>query len=516
MKFSTVSTLMVCAASVSALSVPNAPSCQEKPVIVVGAGLSGSSAARDLQDRGCDVIVLEGRDRVGGRTHTKHDWGFPIDIGGAYIHGGAIDNSIRWVAETKFGLNTIKSGGDSAYIGPEDKTLWIKPDGSPYTDSQVAAGFTLMDRWWTAVKTYSVDRQNKGLMDTNMETATNAVLKGFFKKNGNFIKLASTVQGSDDLEAWETDLLYMHLAKSYEEDWGLPLDQFGVFGHEEDFYWSTIRKEDRIVEGGMDQIVKKLLEPVDVKLRHVVEKIEHSESGAQVTVTDESTGESHIFEGSAVISTLPIGVLKNGDVEFNPPLSAEKHLSIDRRGIARQNHFYMEFDERFWEAEYSTFIQVAAQNENHDHFFEEWLCVSDMFQLDGKHVLSLFWTSDLFWHELDSDRSIRNAALDLLRAYYEPKGITVPNPKNYYATRYNNDRFSRGAYSGLRTYSLPEDWDNLAAPESNTLFFAGEHTNTEGRYQSVDTGIREAERIVNLPANSHITFPSSTWKNPKA
>jgi len=55
-------------------------------VVVMGGGISGLSAARVLTKHGVDVIVLEARDRVGGRTWTVSDPAYRwVDIGGAYI-----------------------------------------------------------------------------------------------------------------------------------------------------------------------------------------------------------------------------------------------------------------------------------------------------------------------------------------------------------------------------------------------------------------------------------------------
>src|SRR4051794_41846647 len=52
-------------------------------VVVVGAGLAGLSAARTLTDQGLEVLVLEARDRVGGRTHSVvEDDGRIIEYGG--------------------------------------------------------------------------------------------------------------------------------------------------------------------------------------------------------------------------------------------------------------------------------------------------------------------------------------------------------------------------------------------------------------------------------------------------
>src|ERR1700754_44519 len=54
-------------------------------VVVVGAGFAGLSAARDLVRLGRDVVVLEGRDRVGGRSSTTTIAGVPVDLGGTFV-----------------------------------------------------------------------------------------------------------------------------------------------------------------------------------------------------------------------------------------------------------------------------------------------------------------------------------------------------------------------------------------------------------------------------------------------
>ena len=53
--------------------------------VVVGAGFAGLTAARDLARRGYDVVVLEGRDRVGGRSHTATVAGLPADLGATFV-----------------------------------------------------------------------------------------------------------------------------------------------------------------------------------------------------------------------------------------------------------------------------------------------------------------------------------------------------------------------------------------------------------------------------------------------
>ena len=57
-------------------------------VLVVGAGFAGLSAARSLSEAGLDVVVIEARRRVGGRTHTVERSGVTLDLGGQWIGPG--------------------------------------------------------------------------------------------------------------------------------------------------------------------------------------------------------------------------------------------------------------------------------------------------------------------------------------------------------------------------------------------------------------------------------------------
>jgi monoamine oxidase len=73
-------------------------------VVVVGAGFAGLSTARELDRRGHDVVVLEGRDRVGGRSHTTTIAGVPVDLGGTFV-GPTQDAVIGLAAE--LGCQTV-------------------------------------------------------------------------------------------------------------------------------------------------------------------------------------------------------------------------------------------------------------------------------------------------------------------------------------------------------------------------------------------------------------------------
>jgi polyamine oxidase len=53
-------------------------------VIVIGSGISGLAAARNLSEASFKVTVLESRDRIGGRIHTDYSFGCPVDMGASW------------------------------------------------------------------------------------------------------------------------------------------------------------------------------------------------------------------------------------------------------------------------------------------------------------------------------------------------------------------------------------------------------------------------------------------------
>jgi hypothetical protein len=97
----------------------------------------------------------------------------------------------------------------------------------------------------------------------------------------------------------------------------------------------------------------------------------------------------------------------------------------------------------------------------------------------------------------------------------------VPEPVGFKTSRWKEDPFARGSYSSSRIGASARDWYALARPASDALYFAGEHTNYDGRYQSLDgaynTGAREAERIAARPQNVDAGVgQTSAWANPHA
>ena len=105
----------------------------EYDVIVIGAGPSGLTAARDLRLRGHSVLILEARDRLGGRTWTTHLPGFDdqsIEVGGTYIHPKLQHNIRREIRRYAQPLSTEAGRWLQAvfHVGGKRRTFPIPPD----------------------------------------------------------------------------------------------------------------------------------------------------------------------------------------------------------------------------------------------------------------------------------------------------------------------------------------------------------------------------------------------------
>ncbi len=82
-------------------------------MVIVGAGFAGLAAARDLARQGHDVLVLEGRDRVGGRSFTGSIAGLPADMGGSFV-GPTQDAVLALAAE--LGVPTVPTFHDGKNV----------------------------------------------------------------------------------------------------------------------------------------------------------------------------------------------------------------------------------------------------------------------------------------------------------------------------------------------------------------------------------------------------------------
>jgi len=417
-------------------------------VIVIGAGMSGITAADKLDSEGFDVLVLEARDRTGGRTWTMYwdEAGIPVDMGAGWIHGNNPDNPITQIAEEN-GIELFETDLNSGVLLGADGQ-WLEDDEYYEVESMYAE---FMEYRWIYAET------------TNQDSSVKAAEDSFVK-----LKNLSTEQQYQLRFMINTALEHEESADAYD----LSL-------------WTDIGKpiigSEVIFPEGYVQIYDTLDDDLNIKLEHVVSKVTYDEQGVTVT-TDK--GE---FNSKYAISTLPMGVLKSGDVEFSPPLPADKQKAIDRIGMGAMNKLYLLFDDMFWDDE--TLLNYVSPDGS-----PMW----EIFNLNGlgKPILLGFTVGD-HTRELEqlSDDEIIADLMSILEKMY---GDETLQPTDYVRTKWSSDPFARGAYSYIGVGATEADYTALAKPVMNRVFFAGEATYVDylatvnGAYLS---GLREAANI---------------------
>ncbi len=440
-------------------------------VVVVGAGLAGLGAARALGDLGISVVVVEGRDRVGGRVWTEGG----VDLGAHWIHGTE-GNPVTRLARLH-GLPTLFVGGDSTYTGGWENLVIYGTDGHPLSAAEKQRSLLLVDEVRDSLDTLRRQIASEGGPDLSFQTALSLVLEG------------------RDLSSDQRDHLHWHLTMLARDDWAAGAENLSLLGWDEGY--EVYGYGDSIFVEGMQPLAEKLAEGLDVRLGYAVSRIEHTAAGVRVV-----TSRGNI-EADVAIVTLPLGVLKAGAVVFDPPLPERKRQAIERLGMGTVTKIALGFAEPFWPKEQYVFGYLSDRSD------ENPTTVLNLWKNHRQPVLVLLVGGPRAvemetWSEPDT----KAWGMAVVRGLF---GAACPEATSVVTTRWASDPFARGAYSYIAVGSTPDDIDALAEPVGKSLFFAGEATArshwacVHGAYIS---GLREAARLTGdssiLPAR-HFT-----------
>lgn len=423
-------------------------SVRSAEVLVIGAGMSGLAAARTLADKGTSVIVLEARDRIGGRTWTDSSLGLPLDLGASWIHG--IKNNPMTELAKRFGADTAPTDYENGIL--------FDSDGSEISDAEYAEVEDLFESIYEEVAAMQEDTDD----DMSLQQAFDEVLAGRDLSEDEIRKLQFYVHqetaleyGADpaDLSLWE---------------W----DQDEVFGG-----------KDVVFPSGYSQITNRLAQGLDIRLNEKVTRISYGADGVEVETS------SGVFGGEKAIVTLPLGVLKQASVKFEPSLPASKQAAIGRLAMGVLNKVYLKFPKIFWNEEIENFGYLGET-------LGEWSDWMSFVPYVGAPVLMAFHGGEKgFALEELSDDAIIAGAMKTLRVIY---GDAIPEPEGYLITRWGKDPYSFGAYSHIPPFASGDDFDALFEPVDDVLYFAGEATSREypaTQHGAYLTGVAVAEEI---------------------
>lgn len=277
----------------------------EYDVVIVGAGFAGLVAARELTSRGLSVIVVEGRDRIGGRTWTDRRLGVDLELGGTWVHNL---QPYVWAELARYGVELTPSPDAETFIvateaGPHDldvdsglellgQGLDHLTEGAralmprPFTSLALGEPIAELDERTVAERLDSLDIADDGRVMTEAFVATG------FQAPADEISLAHAYRIAS-LSQWDAET-ELEAASTFKLVGG------------------TKGLANAIAADSSAEI---LLETVIVSL---------TAAAGRVTART-SNGDEYV--GSAAIVTTPINALRN--IVFDPPLSDGKRAVVD-------------------------------------------------------------------------------------------------------------------------------------------------------------------------------------------
>ncbi len=426
------------------------PGKQRGKIAVVGAGIAGLGAARELADRGFEVIVLEVRRRLGGRIWTDRSLGLPIDLGAQWIEESR-GNPIKRLAR-RFGAPTVRD---------DDEWLLYGPDGRRIAD-HVAAEISADGDWLLRELESLSSRLDQ---DVSVADGVRRILAG------------------EELSADERRYLDAYLV-GLETSTGACMERLSLaYGDPGEGYWGP----DLLFPQGYDAIVRGLAEGLDVRLGHRVKRIITGDAGVVL-----ETADSGALGADRAIVTVPLGALKAGSIEFRPELPEAKRQAIARLEMGVLDKVALRFDKPFWPLDVDKFGHVSDQRGEVPELLN-W------HKFSSQPVLIAYYSAD-FARRMEAldDAGAVARVMAVVRKIF---GRSVPEPSGALVTRWAADPVTRGSYSYVPVGASDRDHDLLAEPTKGGIHFAGEATSrsnpatVHGAYLS---GLREAERILRV------------------
>ncbi|KAK6917996.1 Amine oxidase [Dillenia turbinata] len=403
-------------------------------VIVIGGGIAGVAAARALHDASFQVVLLESRDRLGGRVYTNYSFGFPVDLGASWLHGVCKENPLASVIG-RLGLPLYRTSGDNSVLYDHDLESYalFDTDGNQVPQELVTQTDKVRQEFnedMSILRAFSIVFERRP--ELRLQGLAHKVLQWYLcRMEGWFAADADTIS----LKCWDQ--------ASY-----LP-------------------------------VINSLAKGLDIRLGHRVTRVARRYNGVKVTVDDGRT-----FTADAAVITVPLGVLKSKSIKFEPKLPNWKEEAIADLGVGIENKIILHFEEVFWPN--VEFLGLVAEASYGCSYF------LNLHKATGHSVL-VYMPAGQLARDLEkmSDQTAANFAFMQLKKILPDASA----PIHYLVSHWGTDVNTLGSYS-YDTVGKPHDlYEKLRIPVDN-LFFAGEATSVNypgSVHGAFSTGLMAAE-----------------------
>ena len=441
----------------------SAPDLETDPVdvIIIGAGAAGLAAARELARSRLSVLVLEARDRIGGRCWSRHEPGLavPIEYGAEFIHGrpAATFSLLRDAGVRAFGRTGSRWFANDGELQPSDRTALL----SEVRDAMLTSRRPSHD---VSFHAYLHDRLAKRLSADAVTLA---------------LRMVEGYDAADPRRASARAIVDEWTGESTGNDASFrPQDGYGAL-----LAW--------LAAGARESTVQ-------LRLHSVVRSVRWS--GCMVHIEGERLGQPFRLRARRAIVTLPLGVLQlpstaSGAVRFEPPLR-QKRAPLASLASGAALKVILRFRSAFWQR-----LQQGRYRS------------AGFFQAPGA-PFPTFWTCHplhapvlVAWaggpraqrlSRSDDDAIVQCALSSLARLFSGAADIDAQFEAAY-VHNWQRDPFACGAYSYVKVGGAGAR-KALAATLDDTLYFAGEAADYEGETGTVagalQSGVRAARELL--------------------
>lgn len=430
----------------------------KRDVVVLGAGIAGLSASLRLAESGLRVLVVEVKNRIGGRIFTQYCDNVPIELGAEFVHGKPPE---LWRVIRRAALDTYEAGGRNFWT--EAGRLQDRDESTSTFDDDL--------RWIDKLKTWTGEDRSfaKYLAEENVAEESRP-------------RLIQYVEGYNAADQQKIGVIGLGLQQSAQD--AIDGDRsFRLSGG-----YSKI----------LDYFAKRLyLRKATVVLGTRVENVTWKPGIVTIRCRDL---ESRAVEFSAerVVVALPLGVLKSDTVHFTP-VPEIAFAAIRRLEIGHVCKVVLQFQKQFWAETRLGKLKDLGFLFSPGTTPPVWWT-----QYPVKRPCLTAWSGGPNADQMMAVLST-NPELELTRVLGHIFDIPQQHLRDLLLRcdthDWQADPFARGAYSYVPEGGM-QALRTLTEPIENTLFFAGEHTDSTGHWGTVHgallSGMRAASQILKL------------------
>jgi monoamine oxidase len=416
-------------------------------VIVIGAGASGIYAAHLLIKQGVEVIILEASNRIGGRMMANTSFAdFPIEMGAEEIHGrrSVLFDLASFVSPE----NLVEHNGKDFYW----MNNLLRDEQNLLSQAEYASELETMFQIIDSFGTYPEENKllSQYLVDFPLISTLHPIVNA----------LVSNEYGSSN------NRIGMHALKEAEAGYSSGDESFGLNGIS---YWQLF---ERSFADAIDKVV----------LNEAVQTIDYSGSNVRVKSIH---GVDYIAD--RVLLTIPLPILKNNSVEFQPELPPDKIQAIQSIEMGTGIKITLKFSSPFWDTDTRSILGASIVP-------EYWVTTADKTS-NGFYLTAFVMGESADQLALLSENAAIQELLTELSLLYPNGNVQSMYSGEFLYKNWANEPYIGGAYS-FPSLNSEGQREKLAAAVSNKLFFAGEATNFNGHLATVHGAMESGYRAV--------------------